>query len=293
MFRGSGDDFRVSSWPDSRVGSNRTFWACHIIEQMFYHRWSAMTAYAELHCHTNFSFLDGASAPDELVERAVELGLTGLAVTDHQGLYGVVRFDRRRRRPGSVRSSGSRSSCSTRSSPDPDRVVVPAPASRRRGRRRRSPGSPDAARPESARARPVEGRPDRPRPERARLPGSSRGGQGGPARDRRAAARPAPRPARPGRDRLSQPVPARLAGEPGRDEGDAALHPGAARRAHRGPRRPVGLPRRRDRAAAAGRRPRRGAGRGSRLRRAATAGAAATASTSSCRITSCPTTTGS
>src|SRR4051794_14140095 len=50
-----------------------------------------MAAYAELHCHTNFSFLDGASAPDELAERAVELGLTGLAITDHQGLYGVVR----------------------------------------------------------------------------------------------------------------------------------------------------------------------------------------------------------
>ena len=49
-------------------------------------------AYAELHCHTNFSFLDGASPPDDLVARAVELGLTGLAVTDHQGLYGVVRF---------------------------------------------------------------------------------------------------------------------------------------------------------------------------------------------------------
>jgi error-prone DNA polymerase len=51
-----------------------------------------VAAYAELHCHTHFSFLDGASAPDELVERAVELGLSGLAVTDHNGLYGVVRF---------------------------------------------------------------------------------------------------------------------------------------------------------------------------------------------------------
>ena len=38
--------------------------------------------YAELHAHTNFSFLDGASPPDELVARAVELGLTGLAATD-------------------------------------------------------------------------------------------------------------------------------------------------------------------------------------------------------------------
>ncbi len=50
------------------------------------------TAYAELHCHSNFSFLDGASTVDDLVDRAVELGLTGLAVTDHQGLYGAVRF---------------------------------------------------------------------------------------------------------------------------------------------------------------------------------------------------------
>src|SRR5215216_5529880 len=55
-------------------------------------RVSEMTPYAELHCHSNFSFLDGASAPDELVERAVELGLPALGVTDHQGLYGVVRF---------------------------------------------------------------------------------------------------------------------------------------------------------------------------------------------------------
>ena len=49
-------------------------------------------AYAELHCHSNFSFLDGASHPEELAEEAHRLGLTGLAVTDHDGLYGVVRF---------------------------------------------------------------------------------------------------------------------------------------------------------------------------------------------------------
>ncbi len=47
--------------------------------------------YAELHCHSNFSFLDGASHPDELVEEAARLGLVALAVTDHDGLYGVVR----------------------------------------------------------------------------------------------------------------------------------------------------------------------------------------------------------
>src|SRR5256885_12876257 len=50
------------------------------------------TAYAELHCHTNFSFLDGASHPEELVEEAARLGLAALAVTDHDGFYGVVRF---------------------------------------------------------------------------------------------------------------------------------------------------------------------------------------------------------
>src|SRR6266513_418142 len=49
-------------------------------------------AYAELHCHTNFSFLDGASHPEELVEEAARLGLEALAVTDHDGMYGVVRF---------------------------------------------------------------------------------------------------------------------------------------------------------------------------------------------------------
>ena len=48
--------------------------------------------YAELHCHSNFSFLDGASHPEELVEEAVRLGLCGLALTDHDGFYGVVRF---------------------------------------------------------------------------------------------------------------------------------------------------------------------------------------------------------
>jgi error-prone DNA polymerase len=48
--------------------------------------------YAELHCHTNFSFLDGASHPEELVAEAARLGLAALAVTDHDGFYGVVRF---------------------------------------------------------------------------------------------------------------------------------------------------------------------------------------------------------
>ncbi|MDZ7675854.1 MAG: error-prone DNA polymerase [Acidimicrobiales bacterium] len=48
--------------------------------------------YAELHCHSNFSFLDGASHPEALAEEAARLGLEALALTDHDGFYGVVRF---------------------------------------------------------------------------------------------------------------------------------------------------------------------------------------------------------
>src|ERR1700674_4610503 len=50
--------------------------------------------YAELHCRTNFSFLEGASHPDELVARAAELGLAALAVTDRNSLAGVRRAHR-------------------------------------------------------------------------------------------------------------------------------------------------------------------------------------------------------
>src|SRR5688500_4860642 len=48
-------------------------------------------SYAELHCLTNFSFLRGASHPEELVERAVELGYAALAITDECSVAGVVR----------------------------------------------------------------------------------------------------------------------------------------------------------------------------------------------------------
>src|SRR6187549_1960473 len=49
----------------------------------------AVTPYAELHCHSHFSFLDGASSPAELVEEAVRLGLHALALTDHDGFHGA------------------------------------------------------------------------------------------------------------------------------------------------------------------------------------------------------------
>ncbi|MBF6438740.1 error-prone DNA polymerase [Nocardia cyriacigeorgica] len=48
--------------------------------------------YAELHAHSAYSFLDGASHPEELVEEAARLGLEAIALTDHNGFYGAVRF---------------------------------------------------------------------------------------------------------------------------------------------------------------------------------------------------------
>ena len=50
-----------------------------------------MTHYAELHCLSNFTFLRGASHPEELVRRARELGYAALAITDECSLAGVVR----------------------------------------------------------------------------------------------------------------------------------------------------------------------------------------------------------
>ena len=51
----------------------------------------ASVRYAELHCKSNFSFLEGASHPDELVQTAASLGYTALAITDRNSLAGVVR----------------------------------------------------------------------------------------------------------------------------------------------------------------------------------------------------------
>ncbi len=56
------------------------------------HPLRSTVAYAELHAHSAYSFLDGASTPEELVEEAVRLDLRAVALTDHDGLYGVVRF---------------------------------------------------------------------------------------------------------------------------------------------------------------------------------------------------------
>src|SRR5215471_12475919 len=51
-----------------------------------------MAPYVELHCHSAYSFLDGASHPEELAAQAAELGYEALALTDHDGVYGSLEF---------------------------------------------------------------------------------------------------------------------------------------------------------------------------------------------------------
>ncbi len=55
-------------------------------------RGRSVVPYAELHAHSAFSFLDGASLPEEMAQEAARLGLKALAITDHNGFYGIVRF---------------------------------------------------------------------------------------------------------------------------------------------------------------------------------------------------------
>src|SRR5271157_4786265 len=90
-----------------------------------------MPRYAELHCHTEFSFLDGASSVDGLVDRAAQLGIGALAVTDHQGLYGAVRFVTAAQAADLHPVVGVEIELLDAAAPDLRGIVVPA---RRRGR---------------------------------------------------------------------------------------------------------------------------------------------------------------
>ncbi len=93
---------RLSGRPDNADGGDSPAWSNHrgeyrpppaaVTTRQTKATGEATVAYAELHCHSNFSFLDGASHPEELVEEAARLGLTALALTDHDGFYGIVRF---------------------------------------------------------------------------------------------------------------------------------------------------------------------------------------------------------
>src|SRR5476649_2230962 len=82
----------------------------------------ASVRYAELHCWSNFSFLEGASHPEELVERALGLGLGGIALTDRDGVYGQVRFAKAARNTGLPTILGAEMTLE----------LVPPPGSRRR-----------------------------------------------------------------------------------------------------------------------------------------------------------------
>ncbi len=89
-----------------------------------------MVAYAELHVHSGFSFLDGASDPEELVAEAHHLGLSALALTDHHGLYGVVRFAEAARVLGLPTAFGAEVTLPEDGSPPGPRTGAPDPAGR-------------------------------------------------------------------------------------------------------------------------------------------------------------------
>ncbi len=65
------------------------------------------SVYTELHLHTAFSFLDGSSLPEDLVNRAKELGYDTLAITDHDGLHGAMEFAQAARNAGIAPITGA------------------------------------------------------------------------------------------------------------------------------------------------------------------------------------------
>ena len=67
----------------------------------------ASLSYAELHAYSNFTFLEGACHPETLIERAAQLELAAIALTDRDGLYGAVRFAGAARRAGIAAIIGS------------------------------------------------------------------------------------------------------------------------------------------------------------------------------------------
>ncbi|MFE7530114.1 error-prone DNA polymerase [Kitasatospora sp. NPDC057542] len=89
--------------------------------------------WAELHVHSAFSFLDGASDPEDLVAEAVRLGVETLAITDHDGLYGAVRLAEAARGTGLATVFGAELTLRHESG-DPEHLLVLArdPAGYRR-----------------------------------------------------------------------------------------------------------------------------------------------------------------
>ncbi len=92
--RTASDRSRAPDRPEGADGGDSPAWSNKrsAYEAPALVRGTSATPYAELHCHSCFSFLDGASHPEQLAEEAARLGLEALAITDHDGFYGVVRF---------------------------------------------------------------------------------------------------------------------------------------------------------------------------------------------------------
>ncbi|MGV0786970.1 error-prone DNA polymerase [Mycolicibacterium sp. XJ2] len=93
----NGKPRRAGAWPiDEQIGDggDSPAWSSKRGEYqpLDLERPTSTVPYAELHAHSAYSFLDGASTPEELVEEAARLDLRAIALTDHDGLYGVVRF---------------------------------------------------------------------------------------------------------------------------------------------------------------------------------------------------------
>src|SRR6202165_5741398 len=83
---------------------------------------SMTSAYAELHCHSNYSFLEGGSHPDELVARARDLEMPALAITDRNGFYGAVKFFGAAQRAGIQPIVGTELTIDDGTRPPKDRV---------------------------------------------------------------------------------------------------------------------------------------------------------------------------
>ena len=80
--------------------------------------------YCELHCKTNYSFLTSASHADELVDRAIELGYSALAITDENTLAGVVRaYSTVREANKQIKENGTQHSAL---SPRPFKLIIGA-----------------------------------------------------------------------------------------------------------------------------------------------------------------------
>src|SRR3981081_282647 len=80
------------------------------------------SGYVELHCHSNYSFLEGASHPDELVARARDLEMPALPITDRNGFYARAKFFGAAQRAGIQPIVGTELTIDDGTTPPKDRV---------------------------------------------------------------------------------------------------------------------------------------------------------------------------